>query len=219
MKICRIFGSVPIEFKSLAVLPSEGDLVIAADGGYGTLCRFGISPDIVLGDFDSLDGGYPTNGFSGEPEVIRYPIEKDDTDAMLAVKVGLERGYKSFELYGCLGGERPDHSVATLQTLAFIAENGAQGRAYDGDVCVTVLKNSEAVLDDGLTGDLSVFAFGGECHGVTLENVKYTLNDASLTPFFPLGVSNSFIKGKSARIAVRDGALLVMWKRSENTVR
>lgn len=210
MKTCRIFGSAPINGAPLK--PENEDLVIAADGGYDALMRFGITPDIVLGDFDSLAGGYPTGGFGGKFEVVRHPIEKDDTDTGLAVKVGFERGYKSFELYGCLGGERFDHSIATIQILAFIAENGGVGVAFDGDTRVTVIKNGEKTFDDGLAGDLSVFAFGGKCTGVTLENVKYTLENASLCPSFPLGVSNSFIKGRKARVSVQSGTLLVIWK-------
>lgn len=210
MKTCRIFGSAPI---SGVIHKTENeDLIIAADGGYDALLRLGIAPDIVLGDFDSLAGGYPTGGFDGKFEVVRHPIEKDDTDTGLAVKVGLERGYESFELYGCLGGERFDHSIATLQTLAFIAENGALGVAFDGDTSVTVIKNGEKIFSDGCEGDLSVFAFGGKCEGVTIENAKYTLENAELSPDFPLGVSNSFVKGRSARVAVENGKLLVIWK-------
>lgn len=191
---------------------SEGDLVIAADGGYDTVRRLGIRADMLIGDLDSLDGGFKETDASDGIEVVRYPAEKDDTDAMLAVKVGLERGYERFALYGCLGGERIDHSIATLQTLAYIAEHGATGIAYYGDTRITALKSSALTLPNDLEGYLSVFAFGGECKGVTLKNVKYTLHDASLAPSFPLGVSNSFIKGRSAFISVKEGTLLAVWR-------
>ncbi len=210
MKTCRIFGSAPINGMTPRI--ENEDLIIAADGGYDALMRLGIVPDIVLGDFDSLAGGYPTGGFGGKFEVVRHPVEKDDTDTGLAVRVGLERGYKSFALYGCLGGERFDHSIATLQTLAFIAENGAQGIAFDGDTAVTLIKNGERTFPLECEGDLSVFAFGGRCKGVTVENAKYTLKNAELSSDFPLGVSNSFIRGRSARVAVENGKLLVIWK-------
>lgn len=214
MNTCRIFGSAPIN--GVTPKPQNNDLIIAADGGYDSILRLGIAPDIVLGDFDSLVGGYPTGGFGGKIEVIRHPIEKDDTDTGLAVKVGFERGYKSFELYGCLGGERFDHSIATLQTLAFITENGGEGVAIDGDTSVTVIKNGQKAFDPESEGDFSVFAFGGECIGVTIENAKYPLENARLSPSFPLGVSNSFVKGKNARVSVENGTLLIIWKRSDN---
>ncbi|MCR5262595.1 MAG: thiamine diphosphokinase, partial [Clostridiales bacterium] len=73
---------------------SDGDLVIAADAGYLYFNGKDIAPDLIVGDFDSL-GEAP----SGD-NVVRHPVIKDDTDMMLAVKIGLERGYRIFMLYG-----------------------------------------------------------------------------------------------------------------------
>ena len=71
-----------------------------------------------VGDFDSL-GQVP----EGE-NIVRHPVMKDDTDMMLAVKLGLERGYTRFHIYGGMGG-RTDHTIANIQTLAYIAGRGA----------------------------------------------------------------------------------------------
>ena len=116
MNICYIFGALdtPIaDFK-----PQESDLIIAADGGYSTLTKLNIKPDLVVGDFDSL-GSIPEN-----ENVVKHPVKKDDTDTLLAVKIGLEKGYKTFIIYGAIGG-RLDHTVATIQTAAFVAERAS----------------------------------------------------------------------------------------------
>lgn len=116
--VCYIVGAM--EPGELRFAPHRPRLVIAADRGLYYLERRGIRPDLIVGDFDSL-GRTP----EGE-NVLRHPVEKDDTDMLLAVKEGLARGLKTFVLYGGLGG-RPDHAYANLQTLTFLAERGAAG--------------------------------------------------------------------------------------------
>lgn len=109
MKTCYIFGAadgLPDRFKK-----NEEDLVIAADSGINHLEKFGALPDIAVGDFDSL-GFVPDCG-----EVIRHPVMKDDTDTMLAVKTGFERGYDRFIIYGGVGG-RPDTPLPITKHFA-----------------------------------------------------------------------------------------------------
>ena len=207
--VCYIFGSAPVNSSNLEEKPVKGDLIIAADGGYEAVKLLGLEPDVILGDFDSLDGGMLSD-FPQKTEIVLLPVEKDDTDTVAAVKVGLEKGYKLFRLFGCLGGERFDHSIATLQTLGFIAENGGRGFAYDENHTVTAVKNGELTLCENEEKIFSVFALSGKCSGVSLKDVKYPLTNAELSPTFPLGVSNSIIPGKEAKISVKNGILLVV---------
>ena len=180
----------------------EGDFVIAADGGVKHVESLGIRPDIILGDFDSL--GYAPEG----AEV--YPVEKDDTDAMLAARRGLEQGCREFLFYGSLDGPRLDHTVANLQMLRFLADCGATGRLLGLRQQVTLLRKGKLTLPARETGDISIFAFGGEARGVTIRGLKYELEKGELTPSFPLGVSNSFV-GKSVEISVDHGDVLIIY--------
>ena len=180
----------------------EDDLVIAADGGVEHVRALGIRPDIILGDFDSL--GYAPEG----AEV--HPVEKDDTDAMLAAKRGLQLGCREFIFYGSLDGPRLDHTVANLQTLRYLADHGATGVLKGLRQQVTLLRGGSLTLPPREKGDISIFAFGGEAKGVTIKGLKYELEKGDLTPSFPLGVSNSFV-GKSAEIAVDDGDILIVY--------
>lgn len=200
MKSCAIFGAGDFDGY---VLPGA-QFVIAADGGLAYTEKYAIQPDLILGDFDSL--GYV-------PEDARvFPVEKDDTDAMLAVKAALERGFDEILLYGCLGGERLDHSIAALQTLAYIAEQGAAGWLIGSDNIVTVVKNGELRFPAGCSGILSVFCQGGDAEGVTIRGAGYEARDVTLTASFPLGVSNHFI-GQETAVSVKSGSLLVLWDR------
>lgn len=211
MKKCIIVGSVKNDaFKVKEKAPDT--LYIAADGGYEQMKGCGISPDVLLGDFDSLAD---KTDFPEKTEIIKYPIEKDDTDTLLAVKEAIKRGCDEITLYGALGGERFDHSIATLQTLTYAARSGvkitAVGESGGKPYFVTAVKDSQIEFPPDYEGTLSVMCADGHCQGVTVENAKYCTENAVMTPSFPIGVSNSFIKGKSARISVKKGTLWVFY--------
>ena len=185
------------------ILPLEqDDLLIAADGGYTHTRVLGLTPHIVLGDFDSL--GYVPEGAQVHPK------EKDDTDAMLAVKLGLSKDYKEFYIYGGMDGPRVDHTMANFQLLHYLSEHGAKGYLIG-------VRQNAAVITDGIafaaeqTGTVSVFCLGQEAL-VDIEGLKYSLKDGLLQPSFPLGVSNQFI-GKKGKITVKKGTVLVIWEK------
>lgn len=200
MKTCVIFCAGG--FDALAEPIRRGDLVIAADGGLRHTQALGIQPDEILGDFDSL-GYQPQNA-------LRFPVEKDDTDAMLAARLGLERGYRRFVLYGSLDGGRLDHTLANYQLLQFLADRDAEGYLAGLRYLVTTVKDSTLSFSPKARGILSLFCLGPAAQGVTLSGLKYPLENAVLTPGFPLGVSNHFT-GLPARITVGNGSLLVMY--------
>ncbi|HIT33961.1 MAG TPA: thiamine diphosphokinase [Candidatus Faecousia intestinigallinarum] len=202
MDTCVIFCAGG--FDRLAEPIGSGDLVIAADGGARHMERLGIVPDVVLGDFDSL--GYTPKG------AAVFPVEKDDTDAMLAIRHGLERGCRRFVLYGALDGPRLDHTVANLQSLQFLSDHGAVGCLVGLTQMATVVENSAISFPQEAKGILSLFCLGREARGVTLRGLQYPLTDAVLTCGFPLGVSNHFI-GAEAHIIVKDGSLTAIYDR------
>ena len=200
--ICYVVGAAPTE-----ALPEvrEGDFLIAADRGYDALRRAGIAPDLIMGDFDSL--GYTPEG----ENVLPHSPIKDDTDLLLAIRWAMERGWRRFVIYGALGGKRLDQTVASFQTLRFLADHGAKGRLVGDGWNVALLQNGALRFPSTASGWLSLFVSGEEARGVTLRGLKYELTDAALTCGMPLGVSNEFL-GCEARIAVADGALFVLWQ-------
>lgn len=202
MKKCVIFCAAECDGLPLPLNP--GDHVIAADGGLKHTEKYGISPDEILGDFDSL-GYTPADGRV-------FPVEKDDTDAMLAVRRGLDLGYREFILCGSLDGPRLDHTIANFQTLQFLCDHGAWGYLVGRDYLVTAVKNSALHFPAGLEGTISVFCLGGDATGVTLTGLYYPLENGTLTAGFPLGVSNHFT-GAEATVSVEKGSLLVLWDR------
>lgn len=199
---CLIFCAA--EFDRPVCPPGPEDFIIAADGGLRHLEKLGLAPDEILGDFDSL-------GYTPEGGRV-FPVEKDDTDTMLAVRRGLALGYREFILYGSLDGPRLDHTVANFQTLQFLADRGAYGTLVGREQLVTVVKDGKIAFPAGSEGTVSVFCLGSDARGVTLRGLYYPLEAGTLTAGFPLGVSNHFT-GTPASVSVKQGSLLVIWDR------
>ncbi len=184
-----------------------GDLVIAADGGCRHLTAAGMVPDLIVGDLDSAQS-LPT-----DVPLLRHPVRKDDTDTALALQVGLSRGYRSFVIFGALGG-REDHTFANYCLLLYLKQQGADGVIRSQGTDIRVLCD-ETITLKGQAGDgLSVFAFGAEARSVTLRGVSYPLTDARLTTAVPLGISNEFVTD-TAQISVKEGALLCFHRHVE----
>lgn len=202
---CVIFAAGPMEApERLREMWSReaDDLIIAADGGLRNAALLGVTPSLVLGDMDSLESAQV-------PEGARlYPVRKDDTDTMLAIKTGLEEGCREFLLFGALGG-RLDHTYANIQSLAYLLDQGASGTLLDGGHLCTMVQDGSVVLDTAFR-HLSVFSYSDRCEGVSESGTGYTLSGAELTSSFPLGVSNYQLEGERAVISVDKGTLLLI---------
>lgn len=183
---------------------AEGDYIIAADGGYRYCKKCGINPDLVVGDFDSLEK---------KPEdcpLELLPVEKDDTDTLAAIRFGLKEKYEEFHIIAGTGGKRIDHTIANMQCLTSLSNKGKTGFLYDEKSIITAITDSTIVFPEDAEGTVSIFAAGDTAKGVTERGLKYSLDNADLTNDFPIGVSNSF-KGTRSEISVRNGTLYVVF--------
>ncbi|HIT01683.1 MAG TPA: thiamine diphosphokinase [Candidatus Enterenecus merdae] len=200
--VCYIFGSG--EYGVQWPRMGQGDLIIAADGGYAQLEVRGVIPHLLVGDFDSL--GY----VPAHPHIVRHPAAKDDTDTALAIREGWARGLREFHIYGGMGG-RLDHTLANLQLLVGLAQQGGAGFLVGEQAVATALTAGALRFPAGYQGTLSVFAAGGPAEGVTLTGLRYPLREGRLTGGVPLGVSNEFL-GAPAGITVEEGTVLALWQ-------
>lgn len=202
-RICYVVGAMSLSL-SLRPCPAPGDYVIAADRGYDSLMVYGVNPDLVVGDFDSL-GEVPNH-----PNVIQLPAEKDDTDMVFALRQGLDLGYRRFVMLGGVGG-RLEHTLGNLQLLDWLASQGAQGFLAGEKTVATAVRNGTLTFPAAMSGYLSVLCNSGTARGVTLRGLKYPLERYTMTGSFPLGVSNQFL-GQPASVSVEDGCLLLLWE-------
>lgn len=193
-------------FYGLRQHPEEGDLIIAADAGYLNCRTAGLTPHLLLGDFDSME--LPETDLP----IQRLPVEKDDTDTMAAVKVALEKDCKVIHIYGGTGGKRLDHTLYNLHTLLHIRRHGAVGYLHDDDFVWTAIENETLELKREVDwGIVSVFPLCEKAEGVDEVGLQYPLDHAALTVQDPIGVSNHFME-ETARITVRKGPLIVGWE-------
>ena len=189
------FSALPNEFRAAV-------LVIACDRGYEHAARLGVKPDLIVGDFDSAP-----------PPVTDVPVEylptrKDDTDTMFAARCAIERGYQDVAICCAFGG-RLDHTLANLQTAAWLVERGARVRLLGADTDALAFTGGTERFPRREGWSLSVFALGGSCEGVRIRGTKFVCEDAALSSAFPLGVSNVWAED-AAEVSVRSGTLLVL---------
>lgn len=205
---CIVIGAGDLTVGHINI--GEEDLVIAVDGGINYCGVLEIEPDMILGDFDSVNAAQREAILQMQEQVPERVVilkpEKDDTDMLAALKLGLKEGYDSFLIYGGTGG-RIEHTLANIQSLLFLKNHGAVGYLMDGSGMIFVMKNEEVRLRDNLEGFFSLFCLGKEARGVTIRGMKYELTDYTMTNDFPIGVSNEFI-GKEATVSVKDGELV-----------
>ncbi|NLJ30014.1 MAG: thiamine diphosphokinase [Clostridiales bacterium] len=204
MKRCVIIGSASCrESDFTGEFDRKNSFVVCADGGLDSALRYGVTPDLVVGDFDSAQSAPPEN-----VETIRLKREKDDTDTMAAVKIAIRRGFRDFLLLGVLGG-RIDHSIANLYILQFLAGQGCRAM-ISGDGCRVFLLNGGRLTLSGIVGaTVSVFPFGVSSCTVSYEGLKYPLTETRLCASQPIGVSNVVVD-ENAKITVHGGNALII---------
>lgn len=202
MERCIIFTGGKPEPYIPDGLDVNNAFVIAADKGYKCCKKLGVTPDLTIGDYDSL--GYVPQ----ECEHIKYPKEKDDTDLMLAVKEAIYRGCSDITILCAMGG-RLDHLFANIQSLAFIRSEGAWGRLLSVYEEVVLLTPGDYTFKKREGRSLSLFSYSDLVEGLTIRGVKYPTNDIQLSNLFPLGISNEILDD-SAEISFDKGLLLVI---------
>jgi len=205
---CIVIGAGDLTVGTINI--TDDDLVIAVDGGLNYCDLLEVEPDLILGDFDSVSQEQKEALLELQKQipdrVISLKPEKDDTDMLAALKLGLEFGYTTFYMYAATGG-RLEHTIANVQCLLYLKNQDAVGYIMDGNGMIFVIQNEEVKLRNNLEGYLSLFSLGKKAKGVTIQGMKYELLNSTLTNDYPLGISNEFI-GEEALIRVEDGELI-----------
>ena len=188
----------------LALIPKEelsADFVVAADCGMKKAIAENVTPDLLVGDFDSM--AIPER-FAGIP-VCRMPAEKDETDTMTAIDRAADAGCTEILLVGGIGG-RLDHTLSNVFLLESLKSRGVSVTVTDGQSTVRFLRDETVMLPRRGFRYFSLFAVDDAA--VTVRGAKYPLEDAALRRTVPYAVSNEIV-GDKAEITVRGGVLLL----------
>lgn len=202
-----IIGASPIKngnvFKEF---PPCEYYVICADGGYETAKKYGITPDLIVGDFDSLKE--PPVNESIKVKVL--PVKKDVTDTMYAALVAIKNGIRNFVLIGCTGGNRQDHTVANYNVMLYIARKSGAAIMADDSSKTFLLGGSRLKITEQKGSTVSVFPFGTNSCCVTYKGLKYPLHEHDLIMGDTLmGVSNEVLED-FAQITVHSGFAMII---------
>jgi len=211
MEKCVIVTSYINGYLSSLLSDIDYDYLICADGGYTHAFQAGLKPDLVIGDFDSSSFDVASG-----IEVLKLPVEKDDTDTLYCIKYAIENGANEIYVIGGLGG-RADHSMANLESIKYANRKGVSCTLIDQHNRIFM----ESANDCKLTSveipkregwHLSIFPFCGVCKGVSLKGTKYPLKNYDLEDTFPIGVSNE-IEEDTAVISFKKGDMLIILSR------
>ena len=186
------------------------DLVIAADGGAGSLDRLGRRPDLLVGDLDSVDASLVERLVAAGTPIDRHPADKESSDTELALAAAFDAGADSVVLLGAMGGERTDHELANLLLLADPSLAGRDVRAVRGETRIRALHAGATLAFDGSPGDLvTLLPLGGDARGVTTAGLRWPLDAATLGMGRSRGLSNEVVD-TPASVRIVEGTLLVV---------
>ena len=201
MKNCIIVGGANIQdYKKIRKHLKES-FVIYCDGGLKHEEALSLKPDLIVGDFDSFKKP------ERDIETITLPCEKDDTDTFYAVKEAIKRGFCEFTLIGVTGG-RLDHTLGNVSMLLYLYESGKNAEIIDDYSVMKIVGNEPEYITDNFLY-FSLNNLSGTAKGVNVENAKYPLKDAEIKGSSALCVSNEVIKGKTAKVYITDGIMLL----------
>lgn len=200
-------GNAPgkeLVFKEL----NKNSLIMAADGGGNYLYRYGICPDYLIGDMDSINPNVLEHFVKKGVSIIEYPVEKDYTDGQLSVYKALTLKPKEIVILGALGGVRVDHFLGALGWLECCLENGVNGLLEDEYQLVRLFDRSTTISGEkGMK--FSLQAYGGTVRNLSIRGSKYILDNYLLRIGDSRTIANEF-KTHLVEISFESGKLLVI---------
>lgn len=243
MSRCVIVGGAGIgDYEAVKNYLNPEDYYIFCDSGMKHRERLGVEPDLIVGDFDSWQmddlrhagkgslnselnylesreekpevrtAGY--NVSSGSPEILTLPHDKYDTDTVYGVREGIQRGYEEFLLIGVIG-QRLDHSLSNLYILVLLDRYGKHGMIVDDYSEMELVSGRPGYVKDCFPY-FSLVNITGTARHISIENARYCyLPGEEITCDYQYGISNEVIPGKTARITVGEGSLLLIRNRRE----
>ncbi|MDE2859568.1 MAG: thiamine diphosphokinase [Chloroflexota bacterium] len=182
--------------------------ILCADGGALNALKFGLAPQTIIGDLDSLNATQVEEFRAAGAKILRFPTEKDETDLELALRWSVDKGANAIVIAGALGG-RFDQTLANVHLLALADLQDIQIELVDGEQRIRLLRPGTHRID-GRSGDtVSLIPLGGKAGGISTSGLQYPLRDESLALGPARGISNVMLCD-SASLDLGSGLLLVI---------
>lgn len=215
MKRAIIFTGGNIDIKFLMQQDFSNDYLICADHGLEIADRLGLTPNLLVGDFDSVDPVIFSHYEKKEGiKIIRFQPEKDNTDTDLAMRFAIEYKPEEILLFGAFG-TRLDHTLANIGLLTQAIEKGIKAVLWDTYNRISMIRDICYLRKKEAFGKfISLLPFGGDAENVTLKGFKYPLQNGTLVSGSSLGISNELVE-EEGMIQVGKGKLLMIESRDD----
>lgn len=204
----------PAAVKTLGAIVTAEDVLVGVDGGTELLVTAGLSPHVVIGDFDSLPPAAVSELKSAQVPVIEYPREKDYTDLELALLYTLGRPERRVALVTC-GAGRPDHTYANMLLVADRRFREKQVEVHDGSFRWLILHGPATTELEPSPGHLlSIVPVSDQVSGLSIRGARWELDDAIVERGSTRCVSNELAE-RRCHVSIRSGSAIVLIGREE----
>lgn len=194
-----------LEFYQNLLEKTNEPYIICADGGANYARKLGITPNVILGDMDSISN--ETMAFYKDITSIHYPTKKDETDTELAIEHAIQKGATEVTVLGALGS-RLDHSLGNIYLLTRFLDAGVEGKIVNENNSIYLInKNKRFEFPVGII--ISLLPIGGDVEGINITGFEYPIVNGRMTMKNPYGISNVTSLEKQ-RIVLEKGMLLVI---------
>lgn len=186
------------------------EYVICADGGLEKAEYLNLSPNIIIGDLDSVNAFVLKKYRDMDIEIVKYPAEKNFTDMELAIEYAVDKGYKDIVLIGATGS-RLDHTVANTLLIEAYFKKGVKIKIIDNNNLVQIVTNKMEIKYKQ-NYFVSIIPTTDRIEGITLEGFKYPLNNVNVNRGSTLCISNQIIEEKGIITLNKGNALVFVSK-------
>lgn len=208
MKAVIISGGKEPSKDILFKVIKDANLIIGADKGCEVLYKYNITPDYILGDFDSADANIINELEAKAGKKIKFKREKDYTDTEIAYNLAVEKGASEIILLGATG-TRYDHSLSNFGLMLRGLKKSIKVKVIDDNNYIFLTDKSMSLY--GNKGDtISFHAYCNEVENFTIVGAKYALDKYTLRLGDSLTTSNEFIEDK-IKISFDSGIVMVIY--------
>ena len=201
-------GKINKNFAKKYLKSNKYDIIIAVDKGLETIDYLKLEPQYILGDFDSVNTKILEKYKTQNIKIIKLNPEKDLTDTHSAIDLALEIKSTEITILGAIG-TRLDHTMANIHILKQALDKNIKAKIVNEKNEIELIDKEIIIKKDDNYKYVSIIPLTTNVTGITIEGMKYIINDYTLSIGDSLGVSNEQID-KEAKISIKTGILVVI---------